>query len=210
MSKNQCTKRNTRWTMTGGRNRHFCTVSEKLCDTIVEIEELHDMSSDETINKLKAIFFVKFRQFAKDWGFQHDTSSPQYPQPNGLVERHIQTLAMLELNNTSIDHNTRAPAEMMFTRIPRSLLSFRPGTHTWYEQDQVQLRVRQEKQRYYHNKGCKELKPLLPGEDIFYNNEGQWDRGTGHVVGYAPQRPRSYVVLTPGEKYIERIIVQLH
>ena len=34
----------------------------------------------------------KYRQFAKQWDFQHETSSPEYPQSNGLVERTIQTI----------------------------------------------------------------------------------------------------------------------
>lgn len=34
----------------------------------------------------------KFRHFAKDWDFKHITTSPNYLQSNGLVERNIQTI----------------------------------------------------------------------------------------------------------------------
>ena len=37
----------------------------------------------------------EFQHFAADWGFQHITSSPKYPESNGEVERAVQTMKML-------------------------------------------------------------------------------------------------------------------
>ncbi len=34
----------------------------------------------------------EYKEFAREWGFYHDTSSPKYPKSNGLVERTIQTV----------------------------------------------------------------------------------------------------------------------
>lgn len=58
----------------------------------------------------------EFPQFAEQWGFQHTTSSPHYPQSNGLGEKTVQTakriltkaredpyLSLLEYTNTPVD-----------------------------------------------------------------------------------------------------------
>ena len=49
------------------------------------------------------------KQFATQWDFKVTTSSPQYPQSNGLVERNVQTyegndeeMALLEFRNTPV------------------------------------------------------------------------------------------------------------
>ena len=71
-----------------------------------------------------------------DWGIIHSTSSPNYPQSNGLSEKAVQIakrlmvkaaesksdlyLALLEYQNTPIDGF--APAQIMVGRQLRSLL----------------------------------------------------------------------------------------
>ena len=50
---------------------------------------------------------IEFHKFAKEWDFTIITSSPNYPQSNGLVERNVQTIKRLfskaKESNTSID-----------------------------------------------------------------------------------------------------------
>ena len=75
----------------------------------------------------------EFQHFAADWGFQHITSSPKYPQSNGEVERAVQTmkmilksadeyLALMSYRNTPL-HNGYSPAQLSMgrklkTRVP--------------------------------------------------------------------------------------------
>ncbi|XP_018364694.1 PREDICTED: uncharacterized protein K02A2.6-like, partial [Trachymyrmex cornetzi] len=122
----------------------------------VEIAKLSDSSSSTVIIHLKSIFarfgisnliysdngpqFVNshFREFTSKWNFEHRTSSPRYPQSNGLAERFVGTikqmlkkcendgkdmnLALLEYRNTPISDKIPSPTELMFGRKTRSIL----------------------------------------------------------------------------------------
>ena len=73
------------------------------------VRKLKDFSSKEIINLTKKIFREQgipkrlisdnghysstlFKQFSREWRFKHYTSSPRYPQSNGLAERCIQAI----------------------------------------------------------------------------------------------------------------------
>ena len=75
-----------------------------------EIEMLEDTLSSTVIRHLKKVFARhgipeqlltdngpqyssrQFKNFADNWGFVHNTSSPLYPRSNGLAERTVQTV----------------------------------------------------------------------------------------------------------------------
>ena len=111
-----------------------------------EVEHLPDKQSGTVINKIIAILAChgkclkfgsdngpqyvscEFTKFASEWGFEHITSRPTYPQSNGLAERTVQTikqlmkkakeekkdvyLSLLELRNTPV-HGAMSPAQLL-------------------------------------------------------------------------------------------------
>lgn len=129
-----------------------------ICDYLsryFEIERLHNITTAAVIHKMKAVFARQgiarkvvsdngpcynsheFKQFAESWGFQHVTSSPLYPQCNGLAEKTVQTakriltkakedkkdpyLSLLEYRNTPVD-GLKSPAQILMSRRLRSIL----------------------------------------------------------------------------------------
>ena len=97
------------------------------------MEHLPDTQSETVINKIKGILahhgkclkFVsdngpqyvscKFTKFASEWGFDHVTSSPTYPQSNGLAERTVQTIKQL-MKKAKPVHVTMSPAQLLMSR----------------------------------------------------------------------------------------------
>ena len=120
-----------------------------------EVVHMNSKTAEATVKKMTQIFSrhgipntlvadnmpfnsKAFKQFAKEWGFSVITSSPNYPQSNGLVERNVQTiknllkkaregrkdeqLALLEFRNTPISGLQESPAQLLMSRRLRSTL----------------------------------------------------------------------------------------
>ena len=80
---------------------------------------------------------AKFAQFAKEWEFQHSTSSPRYPQANGEVERAVKTVknflkkeqdptkALLAYRSTPLASGY-SPAELLMGRKIKSTIPIIP------------------------------------------------------------------------------------
>jgi len=119
------------------------------------LDKLNTTTAATVISKLKVIFArhgipekvvsdngpqyrgKEFEDFAKTWGFTHTSTSPHYPQSNGLAEKTVQIakliltkakmdrkdpyLSLLEYRNTPVD-NFKSPAQLLMSRRLRSIL----------------------------------------------------------------------------------------
>jgi transposase InsO family protein len=202
-----------------------------------EVDELTTTTTTAVVRKLSAHFArhgipeilisdngpqftsEQFAEFAAEWDFKHVTSSPNYPQSNGLAEKTVQTvknimtkskadgkkplLAILEYRNTPVD-NLASPAKLLMGRqlrsvIPTSPQHLKPST---VSPDTVISRRKQmqAKQKKHYDKTARPLNPLKPGDKVYFQHaKGEkWTPAT--IVGMA-DTPRSYILKTTDATY---------
>lgn len=202
-----------------------------------EIERLYSTTSPAVIRKLKAMFSrngvpekvisgngpqyssQEFKNFASAWDFQHTTTSPHYPQSNGLAEKTVQTaktmlnkaraekkdpyLSLQEYRNTPVD-GYKSPAQLLMSRRLRSIL---PTTATHLQPQVVYQRSvrerrkqRQLQQCWYYNRNARPLPALQAGDTVRYQLENrQWKPAT---IVQPANTDRSYHIRTDeGETY---------
>ena len=117
-----------------------------------------------------------YGQFAKDWGFDHITSSPHYARSNGFVEHQIQTvkmtltkaketghdpkLALLSLRSTPIDNQLPSPGELLYQ------WKLKPDTEPNSDVIASHLKSRQDTQKAYHDRCARDLPALISGQHV--------------------------------------------
>ena len=192
----------------------ICQMKNKMAETVIS----HMMSIfsrhgiPETVMSDNMPFGSKeYVQFAKDYGFTIVTSSPRYPQSNGMIERTIQTIklllakadddgkdphiALLEYRNTPVTGMTYSPAQLLMSRNLRAKL---PVSSALLEprvalDAKSQLLERQAQQSKYYNRGSKELPALKPGDSARIRQGKHW---VPAVVTKEHAAPRSLEVAT--------------
>ncbi|XP_063962166.1 uncharacterized protein K02A2.6-like [Lytechinus pictus] len=161
-----------------------------------------------------------YREFATQWGFNHETSSPNYPRSNGFIQRMIQTvkntlkkakasgidpnMALLCIRATPIDSCIPSPAELLYGRKMKNNLPVRiPNNASYRDNVYRRLQQRQETQKYYHDKSAHDLPPLTAGQLVRVQDHrtGHWFPAT--VRDKLPE-PRSYLVETPNGRLLRR------
>lgn len=151
-----------------------------------------------------------FKDFSKMYGFEHITSSPLYPQSNGLVENGVKIvkllikkaldsnsdpyLALLNYRDTPLKHG-KSPAEMLFNRKLKTRLPvFIESEPDWGNTKVLQAKEYKHDQKRHYDKGARLLKPLYPGDRVKMHDGKGWNVEARLVKGVAP---RSYDVITP-------------
>ncbi|XP_048576990.1 uncharacterized protein LOC116614069 [Nematostella vectensis] len=150
----------------------------------------------------------EFTQFAEAWGFQHVTSSPEYPQSNGAAERAVQTAkrifkkaaaenkdpfeGLLKYRNTPFDDIGVSPAQLLMSRRTRSTLPTHRRLLVPHPVDPHRvvkaLAHRQANSRMSYDQHSRDLPPLEVGDKVRVrvNKDKEWCK--------AEVLPRSYVV----------------
>ena len=202
-----------------------------------ELDLLRDLTSSAVISKLKRHFSVHgtphilitdnarqytsqhFKDFAKQWDFTHTTSSPEFPQSNGLAERAVRSakqlmekshrdgsdvfLNILNLRNIPRDPTLGSPAERLMSRqtraaIPVSTKLLEPATRN-VKQVAAQLLNKRLTLKRCYDKSSHPLQPLAEGQVVRMQTAKGYDRlGT---VKEMSKEPRSYIVQADGKTY---------
>lgn len=200
-----------------------------------EIDFLPDITSSTVITKLMRHFSVHgtphilfsdnarqyssqhFKNFSKQWDFIHATSSPEFPQSNGLAERAVlgakglleksyrdgAFLNLLNLRNIPRDATLGSPAERLMSRQTRAAI---PVCHKLLEpapKDTRQVSTRLLDKRLiskrHYDKSSSPLLPLTEAQVVRMQTAKGYDRlGT---VKEVCAEPRSYVIQSNGGLY---------
>jgi transposase InsO family protein len=122
-----------------------------------------------------------FEAFAKEWGFNHHTSSPNYPRSNRLAESSVIKGIMKKAHDGNEDfhkslliyrsaplQNGPSPAQMLMGRCIRTNLPMhenllKPKGAVKVKQAKEEEKVKQKKR---HDKSAKQLPYLKPGDRV--------------------------------------------
>ena len=193
-----------------------------------EIEKMTNTTSTSVITQMKRHFAThgipvtlytdngqqyvseKFKAFTNEWEFNHKTSSPYYPQSNGLAERTVQSaksllkktkddgtdfyLALLSWRNTAATNALGSPSQRLMSRQTRSKLpvmgrQLRPMKVKHVTSKLKHLRNIKKK---HYDKSAKPLAQLKRGQTVRMQTTSGYDT-KGKIVELA-NRPRSYLV----------------
>ena len=167
-----------------------------------EVDRLNTKTGKEVIGKLKIhlarhgipdelvsdngppFSSTEFNAFSNQYGFEHVTSSPGYPQSNGKVENAVKVsknlmrkaiesksdphLALLAWRNTPSEGLGTSPAQRIFGRRTKTLLptSSRLLKPKIPEDVDQKLKLQKAKQSINYNQGARELDDLHPGDIV--------------------------------------------
>lgn len=195
-----------------------------------EVLKLSSTTSSAVISALKATFSRygipetvrsdngpqfssgEFEQFSKSYGFCHATSSPLFPQSNGLVERMVKTvkrllqqsddpyLALLNYRSTPLPWCKVSPTELLMGRRVRTTLpqlgeQLKPEWTYLVDFRQKDDRFkRKQKKNFDHHHRVQDL-PDIPDDSAVWISSGSTPV-RGRIVS-STAAPRSYIVDTP-------------
>ncbi|UYV69469.1 hypothetical protein LAZ67_6003708 [Cordylochernes scorpioides] len=151
----------------------------------------------------------EFPNFARQYGFTHVTSSPRFPQSNGMAEAGVKiakliltknqdpSLGLLEYRSTPLE-NGYSPAELLMGRKLRTTLPIAPENLNPRLVDSYTLKIKEGrrrkdmKSRYDRRCGATDMEELSEGDTVWITDMRIWG-----IVKQKASTPRSYMVDTP-------------
>ena len=167
----------------------------------------------------------KFNNFAREWEFNHTTSSPRYPKSSGLAESSVKTVkntmkkclasdmdvkkALLSIRNTPLSCG-RSPAELLMNRTLRDKMPRLPtlaNTKKAGSRDLVAERTKQKQQHdrhiHVHNSQQENCNKFLPGQHVAIQHHvtKEWSI-RGQIIQEVA--PRSYEIQVNNKGVLRR------
>lgn len=183
--------------------------SKCVINAIKEQFARHGIAKELVTDNGPAYASKEFRAFASEWGFNHVTTSPHYPQSNGRSERSVRTIkslllksidaksdfymALLNFRSTPRD-GIASPAQLLMGRRLNTLLPTHEEKLKPERDNSVDIANLQKKQRLsksWYDGRARALPELQVGEEVLTAAGGA--RRQARVTARAPQ-PRSYFV----------------
>ena len=197
-----------------------------------EVIKLRSTTSNTVIDAVKAVFSRhgipesvrsdngpqfsshEFAKFAASYGFKHTTSSPYFPQSNGLAERTVQTvknilkgnqdpyLAILTYRSTQLPWCGLSPAQLLMgrqlrTNLPQTLEHLKPEWPYLLRFQEQDLEFKSHQKSNFDRHHRVHQLPDIPDQTEVWITTDKSKPTPGVVVGKAGA-PRSYIVETQG------------
>ena len=194
-------------------NRNYLVLVDYY-SSFIELDYLADTSSQTVIHKLKMHFarhgvpgYVvsdngpqytssEFRRFATTWKFKHVTSSPHYPQANGMAESAVKTCKTI-MKKALL--SGILPCQRLFGRRTKTLLPFSESLLKTDQTVSNLLKKDRVKQAKHFDQHTKQLSELRSGDMVRMKlpGETQWSQ----AVVSSKIAPRSYKIEVNGRFY---------
>ena len=163
----------------------------------------------------------EFAQFAKEYGFVHNTSSPKYPQSNGAAKRGVRIvkallkktedpyLFLLAYRSTPISANGYSPAELLMNRKIRNTLPILPKDLKPRVPDYSKLQClekqqqNKQKQNFDNRHAAHSLTPLKEGMTVWIPDHNCSGKVVTQVGTGSYQVKTSYGLLTRNCRHVD-------
>ncbi|KAL1378982.1 hypothetical protein pipiens_015233 [Culex pipiens pipiens] len=205
----------------------------------IDFKKLRTMESSEVIEHLEWWFSVwgapeefhsdnarqytsqLFQKFAKEWKFEPVTSSPYYPQSNGMSERAVQVaknvlkkchedgssvqLGLLNYRNIPRSDALKSPNERIMSRVTKTPLPMieKKLKPTVVENVKQSLEVERNKQKAYYDQAARSRQEMKVNDRVLVQNQLTKTWEPARVIAKT-ELPRSVIVETQNGDVLRR------